>query len=451
VTEAAIAPLQADRALQLEALYASLSGGEAIDAVAKLVDAVVAQARDLRAALGRTWAPRPSSPPAQPVTDPTALAAAAFRTRELENLLGLRDRQIRTLSGRFSSTRPSSATPAPTAYRPTSPLSVVGDATLVHERGELAAPRARAPGSRRASPRGPAGQGEPGASAPSEPTRALVRPRASSPVLVRPRASLPGGGGGGGLGDGSAGGGGGGGGSGGESDHGSGGGRGGVSGGNGADAVYVHVPSPTAVRPSASAPALPQPRLKSAPPRSAGAAAAAAAARQARHGSWDWGSGSPTGVKASGPRALDLQAVPPATQLLVAPAGPAALDLHALRECKRPSSPVGVGPSDPELSQPMTVRHKALPPKATDLRSGAARGGASMSMSRVGKTDVIDGLRTPALARTALATVGGSASPSPGPKLEPWTLSPKPSPSPMKSELHPSASLVVVPSASQCC
>ena len=158
---------------------------------------------------------------------------------------------------------------------------------------------------------------------------------------------------------------------------------------------------------------------------------------------WDWGSGSPTGVKASGPRALDLQAVPPATQLLVAPTGPAALDLHALRECKRPSSPVGLGPSDPELSQPMTVRHKALPPKATDLRPKA-----STSMGRIGKTDVVDGLRTPALARTALATVGGSASPSPGPKLEPWTLSPKPSPSPMKSELHPSASLVVVPSAS---
>ena len=210
----------------------------------------------------------------------------------------------------------------------------------------------------------------------------------------------------------------------------------------------MHVPSPTAVRPSASAPALPQPRLKSAPPRSAGAAAAAAAARQARGGSWDWGSGSPTGVKASGPRALDLQAVPPATQLLVAPTGPAALDLHALRECKRPSSPVGPGPSDSELSQPMTVRHKALPPKATDLRSGSARGGASMSMSRIGKADVIDGLRTPALARTTLATVGGSASPSPGPKLEPGTLSPKPSPSPMKSELHPSASLVVVPLAS---
>ena len=89
----------------------------------------------------------------------------------------------------------------------------------------------------------------------------------------------------------------------------------------------------------------------------------------------------------------------------------------------------------------MTVRHKALPPKATDLRPKA-----STSMGRIGKTDVVDGLRTPALARTALATVGGSASPSPGPKLEPWTLSPKPSPTPMKSELHPSASLVVVPS-----
>ena len=216
----------------------------------------------------------------------------------------------------------------------------------------------------------------------------------------------------------------------------------------------MHVPSPNAVRPSASAPALPAPRLKSAPPRSAGAAAAAAAARHARHGNWDWGSGSPAGVKAAGPRALDLQTVAPATQLLVAPTLPPGLDLHALRECKRPSSPVGLGPSSPELSQPMTLRHKALAPKATDGRSGGARGGASISMSRIGKTDVIEGLRTPALARTALATAGGPASPSPGPKLEPWKLSPKPSaspmpsPSPMKSDLNPSASLIVTPSAS---
>ena len=392
VTDASIAPLQADRALRLEALYASLSGGEAIDAVEKLVDAVVAQARDLRAALGRTWAPRPSSPPAQPVTDPTTLAAAAFRTRELENLLGLRDRQIRSLSGKRPNTRPSSATVAPIAYRATSPLSVVGDATLVHE-----ATRARAPGSRPPS--------APASLAPSEPTRALVRP---------PSGGGGGGGGGGGLGDGSGGGGGG------EGGHGSGSGRGGFSGGNGVEAVHVHVPSPAAVRPSASAPALPQPRLKSAPPRSAGAAAAAVAARQARHGNWDWGSGSPTGVKAVGPRALDLQTVPPATQLLVAPRLEPALDLHALRECKRPSSPVGLGPSSPELSHPMTLRHKALAPKAPDL---AARGGASISMSRIGKTDIIVGLRTPALARTALAIAGGPASPSPGPKLEPGKLS----------------------------
>ena len=196
----------------------------------------------------------------------------------------------------------------------------------------------------------------------------------------------------------------------------------------------MNVPSPTAVRPtavrpSASAPALPQPRLKSAPPRSAGAAAAAVAARHARHGNWDWGSGSPAGVKAAGPRALDLQTVAPATQLLVAPTLPPGLDLHALRECKRPSSPVGLGPSSPELSQPMTLRHKALVPQP-DRRSGAARGGASVPLSRHTHIDVIEGLRTPALARTALATVGGPVSPSSSPKLIVRVPSPSAKPSP---------------------
>ena len=66
-------------------------------------------------------------------------------------------------------------------------------------------------------------------------------------------------------------------------------------------------------------------------------------------------------------------------------------------------------PSGPELYQPMTLRHKALAPKQPDRRSGAR--GASVSMVRHAQVS-IEGLRSPALMRAALAITGAAESPN---------------------------------------